>query len=72
MRVEMANSAGGTPALPTVHPDSNRRCQSPTATMPAPKQPFLTFGLPFLTFMVLAHRGLAYIGQGRHEVRPRT
>lgn len=33
-----------------------------------PKRPFLTFGLPFLTFMILGHQALAYIGQGRYDV----
>lgn len=32
------------------------------------QRPFLTFGLPFLTFMVLGHQALAYIGQGRYDV----
>lgn len=29
---------------------------------------FFKIGLPFLTFMVLGHRALAYIGQGRYDV----
>lgn len=33
-----------------------------------PKRPFLTVGLPFLAFMVLGHRALTYIGQGRYDV----
>lgn len=42
--------------------------QTTTVLMPPPRRPFLTFGLPFLAFMVLGHRGLAYIGQGRYDV----
>lgn len=33
-----------------------------------PKRPFLTVGLPFIAFMVLGHRALTYIGQGRYDV----
>ncbi|CDF33738.1 unnamed protein product [Chondrus crispus] len=37
--------------------------------MPPPAKPFLTFGLPFLTFMVAGLQGLAYINRGRYEVK---
>lgn len=36
------------------------------------KSHFFSFGLPFLTFMVLGHQGLTYIGQGRYDIRDET
>lgn len=37
--------------------------------MPPPSNHFVRYGLPFLTFMVLGHRGLTHITAGRYQLR---